>query len=286
MKGIILAGGLGSRLYPLTLTTSKCLLPIFDKPMIYYPLATLMQCGIREILIISSPKYIDNYKNTLKDGKQWGLEISYAVQKQAKGIADAFIIGENFIQNHPCSLILGDNLFHHPNFQTKFFDHQENNFKGAKVFLCPVQDPERYGVAELDPSSKVLSVEEKPQSPKSNLAITGLYFYDNQVVNIAKNIKPSARGELEITDVNKAYLENHQLHAEIFDEQIQWFDTGTAESLLEAGNYVQEQYQRNIKIAVLEELAWELGYIQDTEVINLSKQYPNAYGEYLKKLVA
>ena len=282
MKGIILAGGSGTRLYPLTIVTSKQLLPIYDKPMIYYPLSTLMLAGIQDILIISTPSDLPRFQQLLKDGSQFGVRFSYREQPSPDGLAQAFILGEEFIGDDDVCLVLGDNIFYGNGF-TKLLRKARNNRGRATIFGQYVKDPERYGVVEFDENDKVLSVEEKPQNPKSNYAIVGLYFYDNRVVEIAKNLKPSARGELEITDLNRVYLENGELDCEVFGRGFAWLDTGTMSSLMEAGNYVKmvEDVQ-GIKISVPEEIAYNNGWISKEELLKAAEMYgKSSYGQHL-----
>ncbi len=282
MKGIILAGGSGTRLYPLTIVTSKQLLPIYDKPMIYYPLSTLMLAGIQDILIISTPTDLPRFQQLLKDGSQFGVRFSYREQPSPDGLAQAFILGEEFIGDDDVCLVLGDNIFYGNGF-TKLLRKARNNKGRATIFGQYVKDPERYGVVEFDENGKVLSVEEKPQNPKSNYAIVGLYFYDNRVVEIAKNLKPSARGELEITDLNRVYLENGELDCEVFGRGFAWLDTGTMSSLMEAGNYVKmvEDVQ-GIKISVPEEIAYNNGWISKEELLKAAEMYgKSSYGQHL-----
>jgi glucose-1-phosphate thymidylyltransferase len=284
MKGIILAGGSGTRLYPATLSISKQLLPVYDKPTIYYPLSTLMLAGIKDILIISSPRDIPMIKSLLQDGSQFGISISYEIQARPEGIAQAFIIAEKFINNSPCCLILGDNIFYGHDIPAQV-EKASKIQDGAIVFGYQVSDPERYGVVDFDKTGKVLSIEEKPQNPKSSWAVTGLYFYDKTVYERAKNLKPSKRGELEITDLNRGYLNDQKLKVELFGRGIAWLDTGTCESLLSSSTFVQTIEQRQgLKIACLEEIAMQKGFISKEIFIQIAETYANSgYGAYLKQ---
>ncbi|EAF3654321.1 glucose-1-phosphate thymidylyltransferase [Listeria monocytogenes] len=286
MKGIILAGGSGTRLYPLTKAISKQMLPIYDKPMIYYPLSILMLAGIKDILIISTPEDTPRFEQLLADSDQLGINISYAVQEKPEGLAQAFIIAEDFIGDDSVSLILGDNIYYGQGL-SKMLQRASAKKAGATVFGYHVNDPERFGVVEFDESMKAISIEEKPTEPKSNYAVTGLYFYDNRVVEIAKSIKPSERGELEITDVNKRYLELGELDVELMGRGFAWLDTGTHESLLEASTFIETiERRQNLKIGCLEEIAYRMGYIDEAAVEKLAEPLKkNAYGQYLMKLI-
>jgi glucose-1-phosphate thymidylyltransferase len=285
MKGIILAGGSGTRLYPVTHVVSKQLLPVYDKPMIYYPLSTLMLAGLRDVLIISTPEDTHRFVELLGDGKRWGINLSYAVQPSPDGLAQAFTIGREFIGNDTCSLILGDNIFYGQSFSRDL--QQAAKLKsGALVFAYPVHDPERYGVVEFDGAGKAISIEEKPKQPKSRYAVTGLYFYDNEVVKLAASLKPSARGELEITDLNRLYLESGKLRVQVMSRGMAWLDTGTHDSLFEAGQYIQTiERRQGLMIACPEEIAYHFGYITADQLEELAKPVAKSgYGQYLLAL--
>jgi glucose-1-phosphate thymidylyltransferase len=287
MKGIILAGGKGTRLYPLTLATSKQMLPVYDKPMVYYPLSMLMLAGIREILIISTPEALPGFRQLLKDGSQWGLKFEYAEQAEPRGLADAFLVGREFIAGSPVCLILGDNILHGAEI-IPLLQSCASLQEGAVIFGYKVNDPQRYGVVEFDSDGRVLSLEEKPRNPKSSYAVPGIYFYDDQVVKIAEALKPSARGEIEITDLNKVYLDRGFLKAKIFGRGVAWLDAGTHESLLQASSFIQTiQDRQGLMIACPEEIAYQMGYISKEQLCELGKELAgNSYGEYLLGLAS
>ena len=285
MKGIILAGGKGTRLYPLTLGVSKQLLPVYDKPMVYYPLSMLMLARIQDILVITTPEDVEQYKRLLGNGTNWGLKFSYAIQESPRGLADAFIVGEEFIEDQPVALILGDNIFYGHGMPEKLRNAADLK-GGAVVFAYPVHDPERYGVVEFDVDGNALSLEEKPKNPRSHYAVPGIYFYDNRVVNFAKNLKPSARGEIEITDLNRIYLSQGELRVEVLGRGVAWLDAGMHHSLLQASNFVQALEDRQgMMISCPEEIAFRMGFINKQQVAELAKTFNgNRYGEYLFRL--
>jgi glucose-1-phosphate thymidylyltransferase len=283
-KGIILAGGSGSRLFPLTLGISKQMAPVYDKPMIYYPLSTLMLAGIKDVLIISSPRDLPGFRNLLGDGSQWGMKFSYIEQPRPEGLAQAFTLGADFVASDNVALVLGDNIFYGRGFQGILL-HAAERPSGATIFGYEVRDPERYGVVEFDSSGKAVSLEEKPKTPKSHFAVPGLYFYDNSVLQIARDLKPSPRGEYEITDVNRHYLEQGRLNVEVLSRGFAWLDTGTHESLLDAGNFVAAIEKRmGLKISCPEEIAWRKGFIDRDQLLSLARNFPNEYGDYLKHI--
>ncbi len=285
-KGIILAGGKGTRLYPLTKSTSKCILPVYDKPMIYYSLATLLMSGIRDILVISTPEDVKNYSNLIGDGKNFGINVSYDIQPTPDGIAQALIIAENFLTNQPSALMLADNIFYGDGLESKLVESSMRD--SSTVFSYEVHDPERFGICEIDGNNRVISLEEKPAKPKSNLAVTGLYFYDSDAPQIAKNIEPSDRGELEITDVNIEYMKSNNLYSEVLNDSYMWIDAGTQESFLMASNYVKSiEDKTGMKILCPEEIAYKKGYISSDDLNKIAEEYSNSeYGKYLKKLIA
>jgi glucose-1-phosphate thymidylyltransferase len=287
MKGIVLAGGAGTRLYPATLAVSKQLLPVYNKPMIYYPLSVLMLAGIRDILVISTPHDLPLFRRLLRDGTQWGVALSYAEQAEPRGLADAFLVGSEFLAGERCALILGDNLFFGHGLP-RHLKAAADRRRGATIFVHAVRDPERYGVAEFDEQGRVRAIVEKPQRPRSNMAVTGLYFYDERVVELARAVKPSARGELEITEINNRYLERHELHVEVLGRGFAWLDTGTHDSLLEAGEFIRTlDHRQSVQVGTPEEVAWQMGYIGDAELADLSRSFGSSpYGQYLRQLLA
>lgn len=285
MKGIVLAGGSGTRLHPITRAVSKQLIPVYDKPMIYYPLSALMLAGIRDILLISTPEDLPAFQRLLKDGSQWGINLTYAEQPSPDGLAQAFVIGADFIGDDRVSLVLGDNIFYGQGFRA-ILEEAAQRESGATIFGYHVKDPERYGVVEFDAEWRVVSLEEKPKQPKSNYVVPGLYFYDNQVVQIAKDLKPSARGELEITDVNKTYMQNGELNVKVFSRGFAWLDTGTNDSLLDACNFVAAVEKRQgLKIGCLEEVAYISGFIDENQLLKQAEGYRNDYGDYIRTVI-
>ena len=284
-KGILLAGGSGTRLYPVTHAVGKSLLPVYDKPLIYYPLSVLMLAGIRDILLISTPQDTPRFEQLLGDGGQFGLRLQYVVQEKPAGIAQAFLMAESFLAGSPSCLVLGDNIFYGHDLPKYLLDATQST-EGARVFACPVQDPERYGVVEFDSAGRAISLEEKPAHPKSRYAVTGVYFYDSQVVDIAKSLRPSARGELEITDVNRAYLDRGQLNVQVMGRGMAWLDTGTHDSMLEASMFIQTiERRQGLKVSCPEEIAYRYGYISAAQLEKLGSEIKNGYGEYLLQLL-